>query len=193
MQQAPALPVIAMANSSKDYYEVLGVGEEASRVEIDRQYKRKAAKHHPDLGGNEEEMKSLNEAYGVLKDQVSRRDYDARRKRPVMNSSFVPTSAPAAQDIGAFGHCLSALLCLIAGMFLLFLVRFQWIWFLWPLAILALIVIGLGIMMARSALRAVNASLPVNHRLRRYTAIQEVAFWVVVLSGAYGVYLLLAE
>jgi len=184
---------MSKVDSHKDYYEVLGVGEEASRLEIDRQYKRKAAKYHPDLGGNEEEMKFLNEAYGVLKDQVSRRDYDARRKRPVMSASFVPTSQPSAEDIGVFGHCLTALLCLIAGMFLLFLVRFQWIWFLWPLAILALFVIGLGVLMARSAMRAVNGSLPVNHRLRRHTAIQEVAFWVVVLSGAYGIYLLLAE
>jgi hypothetical protein len=47
--------------------------------------------------------------------------------------------------------------------------------------------------MARSAMLAVNASLPVNHRLRRHTRIQEVAFWAVVLTGAYGVYLLLAE
>jgi len=184
---------MSKADSSKDYYEVLGVGEEASPVEIDRQYKRKAAKHHPDLGGNEEEMKSLNEAYGVLKDQVARRDYDARRKRPVVNASFVPASAPSAQDIGVFGHCLSALLCLFAGMFLLFLVRFQWFWFLWPLAILALFVIGLGVLMARSAMRAVSSSLPVNHLWRRHTGIQEVAFWLVVLSGAYGVYLLLAE
>ncbi|HKE58502.1 MAG TPA: J domain-containing protein [Pyrinomonadaceae bacterium] len=182
-----------MANSSKDYYEVLGVGEEASRVEIDRQYKRKAAKHHPDLGGDEEEMKSLNEAYGVLKDQGARRDYDARRKPPITRTAFVPASAPAAQDVGVFGHCLSALLCLLSGMFLLFLVRFQWFWFLWPLAILALFLIGFGVLMARSAMLAVNASLPVNHWLRRHTKIQEVAFWAVVLTGAYGVYLVLAD
>jgi curved DNA-binding protein CbpA len=184
---------MSKADSSKDYYELLGVGEEASRVEIDRQYKRKAAKHHPDLGGNEEEMKSLNEAYGVLKDQVARKDYDARRKRPLVNTGFVPASAPTAQDIGVFGHCLSALLCLITGMFLLFLVRFQWIWFLWPLAILALFVIGFGVLMARSAMLAVNASLPVSNRFRRHTRIQEIAFWAAVFSGAYGVYLLLAQ
>src|SRR6185369_14651270 len=31
---------------------------------------------HPDRGGSEEQMKSLNEAYGVLKNSTSRRAYD---------------------------------------------------------------------------------------------------------------------
>ena len=65
------------------------------------------------------------------------------------------------------GHCLSALLCLIAGLFLLLLVRFQWIWFLWPLAILALFVLGFGVLLARSAMVAVNASLPVTNQDQR--------------------------
>ena len=34
-------------NSDKDYYGVLGVDKDASQVEIDRQYKRQAAKAHP--------------------------------------------------------------------------------------------------------------------------------------------------
>ena len=57
-------------DSNKDYYGVLGVDKDASQIEIDRQYKREASKHHPDRGGSEEQMKSLNEAYGVLKDTV---------------------------------------------------------------------------------------------------------------------------
>jgi preprotein translocase subunit Sec63 len=32
-------------DSNKDYYGVLGVDKDASQVEIDRQYKREAAKH----------------------------------------------------------------------------------------------------------------------------------------------------
>jgi DnaJ-class molecular chaperone len=59
-------------DSNKDYYGVLGVDKDASQVEIDRQYKRQASKHHPDRGGSEERMKSLNEAYGVLKDKTLR-------------------------------------------------------------------------------------------------------------------------
>ena len=89
------------------------------------------------------------------------------------------------------GHCLSALLCLIAGLFLLLLVRFQWIWFLWPLAILALFVLGFGVLLARSAMVAVNASLPVTNQDQRPHEIQEVAFWTVIVSGGYGLYLLM--
>ena len=178
-------------DSNKDYYGVLGVDKDASRVEIDREYKRQAAKHHPDRGGNEEQMKSLNEAYGVLKDQTLRSAYDAKRRRPVTSQGFTPVTTPTARDVGVFGHCLSALLCLIAGMFLLLLVRFQWMFFLWPLAILALLVLGFGVMLARSAMVAVNASLPITNPLKRHTRIQEVAFWVVIVSSAYGLYVVM--
>jgi len=183
---------MSRAETKKNYYDVLGVDEEASRGEIDRQYKRQAALHHPDLGGNEEQMKSLNEDYGVLKDQGARQAYDSSRRRYTRTTNYAPVSAPAAQNFGVFGHCLSALLCLVAGMFLLLLVRFQWIWFLWPLAILAVFVIGFGVLLARSAMVAVNASLPATNRLRRHTSLQELAFWLVVVSGVYGLYLLLA-
>ena len=179
-------------DSAKDYYEILGADRRASQQDIERFYKRKAARHHPDRGGNEEEMKMLNEAYGVLKNESMRRDYDAVRRNNV-ETSFVPLSSPSAQDVGLFGHCLSALLCLLVGLFLLLLVRFQWIWFLWPLAILAMFVIGFGVLMARSAMVAVNSSLSVRNPLRRHTRLQEIAFWTIVVSGAYAVYLVLFE
>jgi DnaJ domain len=184
---------MSQPEKNKDYYRILDVDKDASQAEIDRQYKRQATKNHPDLGGSEERMKSLNEAYGVLKDQASRTSYDSTRRQTSANPSFVPASAPTARDIGVFGHCLSALLCLSAGMFLLLLVRFQWFWFLWPLAILALFVIGLGVLMARSAMVAVNASLPATNRLRRHTVLQELAFWVAIITGGYGLYLLMAS
>ena len=178
-------------DSNKDYYGVLGVDKDASQIEIDRQYKREAAKHHPDRGGSEERMKSLNEAYGVLKDKSLRSFYDAGRRRPGTPRGFAPVTTPTAQDVGVLGHCLSALLCLVAGIFLLLLVRFQWIWFLWPLAILALFVLGFGVMLARSAMVALNASLPVTNRLKGHTRLQEVAFWVAIVSGGYGLYLVM--
>lgn len=179
------------AVKTTDYYEILGVSEDASRAEIDRQYKRQAARHHPDLGGNEESMKSLNEAYGVLKDQLLRKDYDQKRRTKVYSTGYVPVTTPTAPDVGVFGHCLSALLCLIAGFFLLVLVRFQWIWFLWPLAILAMFVLGFGVLMARSAMIALNHSLPKTNWLKNHTVMQECAFWGVTATFAYGLYLLL--
>ena len=175
-------------DSNKDYYGVLGVDKDASEAEIYRQYKRQAATHHPDRGGNEERMKSLNEAYGVLKDKSLRNSYDAQRRPRATAQAFTAVTTPTARDIGVFGHCLSALLCLSAGLFLLLLVRFQWMWFLWPLAILSLLVLGFGVMLARSAMVAVNDSLPVTNRFKRHTRLQEVAFWAVIVSSGYGIY-----
>ena len=180
-------------NSNKDYYGVLGVDKDASQVEIERQYKRQAAQHHPDRGGSEERMKSLNEAYGVLKDKHLRNSYDAVRPRKVTRSGFTPVTTPTARDVGVFGHCLSAMLCLIAGLFLLLLVRFQWMFFLWPLAILAVFVLGFGVLLARSAMMAVNASLPVTNRFKSHTRLQEAAFWMVIVSSGYGLYLLMTS
>jgi hypothetical protein len=181
------------SDSNKDYYAVLGVDKDASQREIYRQYKREAARHHPDRGGSEERMKTLNEAYGVLKDASLRRFYDDSRTTAAPRvADFVPASPPPARDIGALGQSLSALLCLIAGLFLLLLVRFQWMWFLWPLAILAVFVVGFGVLLARSAMVAVNDSLPVTNRLKRHTRLQEVAFWAVIFTTGYGLYVLLS-
>jgi len=177
-------------DSNKDYYGVLGVDKEASRVDIERQYKRQASKHHPDRGGSEERMKSLNEAYRVLKNESLRNSYDETQRRPARHT-FTPVTTPTARDVGVFGHCLSAGLCLFAGAFLLLLVRFQWMVFLWPLVILALLVLGFGVMLARSAMVAVNDSLPVTNPFKRHTKIQEVAFWAAIVSGGYGLYVLM--
>lgn len=178
-------------DSNKDYYGVLGVDKDASQADIYRQYKRQAAKHHPDRGGNEESMKSLNEAYSVLKDKHLRNSYDAVRPATGRSQHFTPVTTPTAQDVGVMGHCLSALLCLIAGIFLLLLVRFQWMFFLWPLAILAVFVLGFGVLLARSAMVAVDASLPARHWFKGHSRIQEVAFWTVIVSSGYGLYVLM--
>ena len=180
-------------DSNKDYYGVLGVDKHASQVDIYRQYKRQASKHHPDRGGSEERMKSLNEAYRVLKDKSLRKAYDEMQRRPARHG-FTPVTtptAPAAQDVGVLGHCLTAGLYLIAGVFLLLVVRFQWIFFLWPLGLLALVLLGVGVIMARSAMVAVNDSLPVTNPFKRHTKIQEVAFWMAIVSGGYGLYVLM--
>jgi DnaJ-like protein len=178
-------------DSLKDYYEILGADERTSRHDLERLYKRMAARRHPDKGGTEEEMKSLNEAYQVLRNETTRQEYDAQRARPV-NLDFAPVSSPPAEDIGLLGHCLSAFFCLLIGLFLLFLVRSQWIWFLWPLGILAIFVILFGIIMARSAMLAISASLPVSNRFRGHTRLQEGIFWTLVLASGYGIYLLLS-
>jgi len=64
----------------KDYYEILGVNEDASNDQTKRAIKDIAKKEHPDRGGNEEKFKEANEAYDTLKDSQKRHDYDTMRK-----------------------------------------------------------------------------------------------------------------
>lgn len=63
--------------TKRDYYEVLGVGKDASADEIKKAFRRLAVQHHPDKeGGDEAKFKEINEAYEVLKDQAKRQRYD---------------------------------------------------------------------------------------------------------------------
>lgn len=62
--------------TKQDYYEVLGVGKNASADEIKKAYRRAAVEHHPDRGGDEAKFKEVSEAYEVLKDDAKRKRYD---------------------------------------------------------------------------------------------------------------------
>jgi curved DNA-binding protein len=62
--------------AEKNYYEVLGVKEDASTDEIKKAFKKLARKHHPDAGGDEARFKDISEAYEVLSDKTKREEYD---------------------------------------------------------------------------------------------------------------------
>jgi DnaJ-class molecular chaperone len=73
-------------DSNKDYYGVLGVDKEASRIDIERQYKRKRRSTTRTAAASEERMKSLNEAYRVLKNESLRNSYDETQRRPARHT-----------------------------------------------------------------------------------------------------------
>jgi len=175
---------------NKDYYAIVGAREDDSAREIERLYKREAHKRHPDRGGTEEGMKALNEAYRVLRDEQTRRHYDSERRRPAKPDSAI-RGVPVAREVGVYGQLLSALLCLALGLMLLLLVRSNGLWFLWPLSILARGVIMFGILIAHSAMSNARESLAASHPIRRFWVAQEIAFWSLVCSSGYGIYLIL--
>jgi molecular chaperone DnaJ len=69
---------------TKDYYSVLGVPASATQDEIKKQYRKLAAKHHPDKNQNDpkaaERFKEISEAYQVLGDADKRKQYDEMRR-----------------------------------------------------------------------------------------------------------------
>ena len=62
------------------YYGILGIKKESNKKEIVSAFRRLARKYHPDVNSknsyNEKKFKEINEAYQVLSDDKSRKDYD---------------------------------------------------------------------------------------------------------------------
>ena len=61
---------------SKNYYKILEVDKKASSEEIKRSFRNLSKKYHPDVGGDENKFKEINEAYNTLSDDKKRAEYD---------------------------------------------------------------------------------------------------------------------
>jgi len=66
-------------SSKQDYYDILGVAQDADSDTLKNAYRRLAKQLHPDVNNDESseaQFKDLNEAYGVLSDPEKRAAYD---------------------------------------------------------------------------------------------------------------------
>lgn len=60
----------------RDPYQTLGVDKNATADDIKSAYRKLAKQHHPDLGGDPEKFKELNEAHDILSDPDKKSQYD---------------------------------------------------------------------------------------------------------------------
>ena len=181
-------------DSNIDYYRVLGVKDDATQDEVDRAFRKQARTHHPDGGGSDEEMKSLNEAHDILSDPETRRVYDAQRAPRRVSypspAAFDPEAASRAGTLGIpvsdpdlAGLVMGAAACFGLAIPLLVLVEMQWVFFLWPLRIMSLAAIAVGVYLAHAALAVKRRKMKIGGRdRRRVFLLQEAAFWTIALA-----------
>jgi len=77
-----------VSRQQADPYQTLGVEPGASADEIKKAYRKLAAKHHPDRGGDEDAFKRVSAAYEVLGDPKKRAQYEAYRSNPAGAAGF---------------------------------------------------------------------------------------------------------
>ncbi len=62
-----------------DYYQILGVDQNATLDQIKKAYRSLAMKHHPDRGGDQAKFKDISVAYETLSDPQKKAEYDQMR------------------------------------------------------------------------------------------------------------------
>jgi molecular chaperone DnaJ len=93
----------------KNYYIILGIPSDSSQKDIKSAYRRLAKEFHPDLYGKSSPFLTIQEAYSVLSDPVTRKTYDGtlKRNRPrgknlgaasVMSRRYRETAEPLIPD-----------------------------------------------------------------------------------------------
>jgi DnaJ-class molecular chaperone len=78
---------------SESFYQVLGVSNKASEIEIKKAYRTLSLKYHPDRNTSsdaQEKMGQINEAYETLSDPMKRKRYDMEQSNPFLNGMGMP-------------------------------------------------------------------------------------------------------
>lgn len=90
--------------ANKDYYAVLGVSASATHDEIKKQYRKLAAKHHPDKNQSDpkasDRFKEISEAYQVIGDEEKRKQYDQMRRLGAFGGGGRPGSGGRGTGFG---------------------------------------------------------------------------------------------
>ena len=88
--------------NGKNYYEILGVSENASVKEIKKAYYELAKKNHPDVAKSNpnaaKKFAEISEAYEVLEDDNKRAEYDASRRAGFGGAPFGTGGGGAGQQ-----------------------------------------------------------------------------------------------
>lgn len=114
----------------RNYYQILGVNNNASAEEIKSSYRKLAREYHPDVAKTadaEEKFKEINRAYETLSDSLKRADYD----QFLHKETFVKTEN--AQDETVLDKSLITDAFLRIGTYVIFFVGIAFVleWFSW--------------------------------------------------------------
>lgn len=94
--------------TKRDYYEILGIGRNATDEDIKKAFRKLAFKYHPDHNHDDssgEAFKEINEAYEILSDPNRRAAYDRYGHAGVNNNGG---SGFGGMDFGGFGDIFDA-------------------------------------------------------------------------------------
>jgi hypothetical protein len=186
-------------DSSKDYYDILGIDEDATLDEIEKMFRRTAMRVHPDSGGSEEEMKALNEAHNILKDPATREAYDSSRDVPYHRNkerASAPfgyqdrpnVNAPAGYGSEDFlGRLISSLAFLGGGLIFFLVIEANWVFFLWPLRLLSLGILAVSIYWTYLTFKLKQQRL----KSSLYRKLAEAGFWLVVCAAGCGLFMIM--
>lgn len=91
-----------------NYYEVLNLRQSASHEDIRRSFRHLALKHHPDRNRNSEDSRKkfmeVVEAYEILSDDQSRKDYDQSYKYKEFRVNLEWTPPADWQKVYSYEH-----------------------------------------------------------------------------------------
>lgn len=99
---------------SESFYQLLGVSNKASEIEIKKAYRTLSLKYHPDRNSSSdaaEKMGKINEAYETLGDPTKRKRYDMEQSNPFLSGMGMPFSRmdSMSEEMGDVGDLFSML------------------------------------------------------------------------------------